>query len=73
MKEEVKLFRALIIVFVLLVFTFVLTSCGDDSDNVYQTEYSIEFDRMGNLVVSSPKGALLVKPERNNKISIRIE
>ena len=42
MKEEVKLFRALIIVFVLLVFTFVLTSCGDDSDNVYQTEYSID-------------------------------
>lgn len=42
MKEEVKLFGALIIVFVLLVFTFVLTSCGDDSDNVYQTEYSID-------------------------------
>ena len=26
----------------LIVFTFVLTSCGDDSDNVYQTEYSID-------------------------------
>lgn len=35
--------------------------------------YTIEFDRMGNLVVSSPKGALLVKPECSNKISIRIE
>jgi hypothetical protein len=35
--------------------------------------YTIEFDNMGNLVVSSPKSALLVKPECSNKISIRIE
>jgi len=35
--------------------------------------YTIELDSMGNLVVSSPKGALLVKPECNNKISIRTE
>lgn len=52
MKEEVKLFRALIIVFVLLVFIFVLTSCGDDSDNVYQTEYSIDVPKWQTVYVN---------------------
>lgn len=46
---------------------------GLDVYNDKGQRYTIEFDRMGNLVVSSPKGALLVKPECNNKISIRIE
>lgn len=46
---------------------------GLDVYNDKGQRYTIEFDRMGNLVVSSPKGALLVKPECSNKISIRIE
>lgn len=46
---------------------------GLDVHNDKGQRYTIEFDRMGNLVVSSPKGALLVKPECSNKISIRIE
>lgn len=46
---------------------------GLDVYNDKGQRYNIEFDRMGNLVVSSPKGALLVKPECSNKISIRIE
>lgn len=46
---------------------------GLDVYNDKGQRYIIEFDRMGNLVVSSPKGALLVKPECSNKISIRIE
>nr|UVY17000.1 MAG: hypothetical protein [Bacteriophage sp.] len=46
---------------------------GLDVYNDKGQRYTIEFDRMGNLVVSSPKGALLVKPECCNKISIRIE
>lgn len=46
---------------------------GLDVYNDKGQKYTIEFDRMGNLVVSSPKGVLLVKPECNNKISIRIE
>lgn len=46
---------------------------GLDVYNDKGQRYTIELDRMGNLVVSSPKGALLVKPECSNKISIRIE
>lgn len=46
---------------------------GLDVYNDKGQKYTIEFDIMGNLVVSSPKGTLLVKPECNNKISIRIE
>ena len=46
---------------------------GLDVYNDKGQRYTIESDRMGNLVVSSPKGALLVKPECSNKISIRIE
>lgn len=46
---------------------------GLDVYNDKGQRYTIEFDRMGNLVVCSPKGALLVKPECSNKISIRIE
>lgn len=46
---------------------------GLDVYNDKGQRYTIEFDRMGNLVVGSPKGALLVKPECSNKISIRIE
>lgn len=46
---------------------------GLDVYNDKGQRYTIELDRMGNLVVSSPKCALLVKPECSNKISIRIE
>nr|DAY92895.1 MAG TPA: hypothetical protein [Caudoviricetes sp.] len=46
---------------------------GLDVENDKGQRYTIEFDIMGNLVVSSPKSALLVKPECSNKISIKPE
>lgn len=49
------------------------TKYGLDVYNDKGQKYTIEFDIMGNLVVSNPKGTLLVKPECNNKISIRLE
>lgn len=41
MKEEVKLFRALMIVFVLLVLAFVVTSCSNEDEIKYETSYSV--------------------------------
>lgn len=46
---------------------------GLEVENHNGQRYIIEFDNMGNLVVNSPKGALLVKPQCSNKISIRPE
>lgn len=46
---------------------------GLEVENHNGQRYIIEFDNMGNLVVNSTKGALLVKPEYCNKISIRPE
>ena len=43
---------------------------GLEVENHNVQRYIIEFDNMGNLVVNSPKGALLVKPQCSNKISI---
>lgn len=46
---------------------------GLELENDKGQRYTIEFDNMGNLVVSSLKSALLVKPEYCNKISIKPE
>lgn len=49
------------------------TKYGLDVENDKGQRYIIKFDKFGNLVVNCPEGSLLVRPECNNKISIRIE
>jgi hypothetical protein len=46
---------------------------GLDVYNDKGQRYTIEFDNMGDLVVNSQEGALLVKPQCSNQISIRRE
>lgn len=49
------------------------TKYGLEVENDKGQRYTIEFDNWGNLVVNSPEGALLVKPQYSNQISIRPE
>lgn len=49
------------------------TKYGLEVENDKGQRYIIKFDNMGNLVVNRTEGALLVKPEYSNQISIRPE